>query len=67
MELLEWVCRRAIKVIKGLDHLSYKDRLRELGLFRLRKKQLRGDFINVSKHLKERMPRGWNQALDGAK
>ena len=40
MDLLECIQKRATKIIQGMKHLSYEDRLRKLGLFSLEKRRL---------------------------
>ena len=37
VELLEWIQKMVTKMIRGLEHLTSEDRLRELGLFDLKK------------------------------
>jgi len=39
-------------MIRGLEYLSYEDRLRELGLFNLRERWLRGDLLAAFQYLK---------------
>ena len=52
MEVLEQVQRRATRIEKGLENQNYDEKMREMRLFSLGKRRLRGDLTTLFQYLK---------------
>ena len=53
VELLEQIQRRVTNMVKRLEHLFYEKKLRELGLFSLKKKSFQGDPLADFQYLRK--------------
>jgi len=63
VKLLGRIQRRATKMIRGLEHLSCKGKLKKLDLFSLEKRRLRGNFVAAFQYLEEDYKKEGNQLL----
>ena len=65
VEFLEGVQRRATKMLRGLEHLSYEEGWRKLGFLSLEKRRLWGDHIVAFQDLRGAHKQGGISCLRG--
>ena len=61
VDLLKHVHRRATKMIQGIEHLCYEDRLREPGLYNLERRRLQWDLTVAFHYLKWSYKKEWDK------
>lgn len=62
-DLQERIQRRVMRMLRGLEHRCYVDRLRELGLLSLEKSRLWGDFTAAFQYLEWAYKKGWRESF----